>query len=103
MQAKAIFRSPTQQPIPRTKGAGVSGNTLPSPDWGATWPGTLLRPPAVLQCPRMSLNEEAWSLLERLAVGDTDHKTLVTLAQELLERRAYTEALVERKAEEALT
>ena len=50
----------------------------------------------------MSLNDNAWSLLERLATGDTDHQTLVTLAQKLLKQRADTEALLERKAEETL-
>ena len=51
----------------------------------------------------MSLNDEAWTLVERLAAEDTDHDALATLARELLGRRADSEELVERKAEQGLT
>jgi hypothetical protein len=51
----------------------------------------------------MSLNDEAWALVERLAARDTDHETLSTLADELLKRRTDSEVLVERRAEEGLS
>ena len=50
----------------------------------------------------MTLNDEAWTLVESLA-GQVDPDTLSARAMELLERRAGSETLVERKAEEGLT
>jgi hypothetical protein len=51
----------------------------------------------------MSLNDDAWSLVERLAAGDADYEALSSLARELLERRERTDALVERRADEEIT